>query len=104
MATPDQIKQFIATLGKNPALIDELGKARNPHDVQALLVNHGLMSANQLRAGQPPFTRPEVTKEVITLLRAGCAPTPPAQGQRPVEWVGAVGQLVGAAAAGFCAA
>jgi hypothetical protein len=99
MATTAQIKKFIGTLGNDPKLIDELSLARNPKEVTALLVKRGLLGPND-----PPLNRQEITKEVTALLHSGHAPTPPKEGERLVEWVAAVGQLAGAAAAGFCAA
>src|SRR5262249_52373278 len=86
MPAPEQIKKFIGMLGSNPRLIEELGTARNPHDVRGLLVKHNVIGPND-----QPFSRAEVTKEVINLLRSGQAPRPPQAGERTVEWVAAIG-------------
>lgn len=97
MAQTDQIKQLVSRLGSDPTLINELSTARNPQQAKQVLVNRGIISA-----GDSPPARAEISQEMIQLMQAQLA-APPVPGERPVEWVGAVGQLAGAAAAGFCA-
>jgi hypothetical protein len=98
MAKPDEIRKLIGKIGNDPKLIDELLVGHDENRAKKALEKYNVVSSNE----KGP-TRQEVQAEINKLLTSISSQNAPSgTGQRPVEWVAAIGTAAAGAAAGAC--
>src|SRR5438067_11506340 len=103
MTKKQKIRWLVGKIGQDPELIDELLKQPNGDRGKKILVERGILEAKE-----PGLKKDEVRKEILKLLKTTDDTTPPssppAQGERWVEWVAAIGTAAAGAAAAACTA
>jgi hypothetical protein len=98
MAKPDEIRKLIGKIGNDPKLIDELLAGHDQNAAKKALEKHKIVAPNEKGPN-----RQEVQAEINKLLTSMVSQQPPSgAGQRPVEWVAAIGTAAAGAAAGAC--
>lgn len=99
MASKQEVRRLIGSIGSNPQLINDLMKAPDQNHRKKLLGERGLIDPSQKGPSEQ-----EIRQEIEELLRSTSAGGAPAAGERAVEWVAAIGTAAAGAAAGACTA
>jgi hypothetical protein len=96
MATKQEIRELIASIGKRPELVDRLISNPNEDERKKLLEENGLV-----KPGEKGPTEEEIRQEIIELLPSE---EREAAGERAVEWVAAIATAAAGAMAAACTA
>jgi hypothetical protein len=97
MPDAQRIHRLIGKVGSDPKLINELLHEKDENARKGILVKHGLVGA-----GEKGINKQDMQSEIAKLLKGGSAPA--GQGERLVEWVGAIATAAAGAAAAACTA
>jgi hypothetical protein len=92
----NEIRRLVATIGKDPQLLNDLLNAGDDNKRKDVLVKRNLLGK------EVKGSRQEIARELERLATPADGGTTPAPGARPVEWVGAIATAAAGAAAAVC--